>query len=107
MAVKRECDMEGIAWFAGTLGACPSRLARVWITGAPGDHALSAFRPAGRTSTIQHWQLRDLLHCPESDGELFCVHRNRTLCYDVNNDRVCPWPCVLLRPLLSHRAPKC
>ncbi|GAB4818511.1 hypothetical protein N2152v2_005557 [Parachlorella kessleri] len=60
MTAKRESDLDSLAWFGGTLG---------------------------RTSTIQHWQLRDLLHCPDKDGELFCVHRNRTLRYDVNNDR--------------------
>lgn len=44
--------------------------------------------PPGRTSTIQHWQLRDLLHCPDADTEVYCVHRHRTLRYDINNDRV-------------------
>lgn len=55
----------------------------------PQNHPpLLSARPAGRTSTIQHWQLRDLLHCPDADSELYCVHRNRTLRYDTHSDRV-------------------
>ncbi|EFN56612.1 hypothetical protein CHLNCDRAFT_144373 [Chlorella variabilis] len=38
-----------------------------------------------RGATIQHWQLRDLVHCPQRDEELFCVCRHRTLRHDLNN----------------------
>ena len=30
---------------------------------------------AGKRTTIQHWQLRDLVHCPRDDSELFTVRR--------------------------------
>ncbi|PSC76429.1 WD40 repeat [Micractinium conductrix] len=36
-----------------------------------------------RGATIQHWQLRDLVHCPQRDEELFCVYRHRTLRHDL------------------------
>ncbi|PRW50831.1 WD40 repeat isoform A [Chlorella sorokiniana] len=36
-----------------------------------------------RGATIQHWQLRDLVHCPSKDEELFCVYRHRTLRHDL------------------------
>lgn len=39
-----------------------------------------------RGATIQHWQLRDLVHCPERDEELYCVYRHRTLRHDLNNN---------------------
>ncbi|KAI7835493.1 hypothetical protein COHA_010610 [Chlorella ohadii] len=34
-------------------------------------------------ATIQHWQLRDLVHCPAKDNEVFCVYRHRTLRHDL------------------------
>lgn len=49
---------------------------------------LRALACAGRSNTIQHWQLRDLVHCPDKDEEIYCVHRHRTLRYDVRKDRV-------------------
>ncbi|KAL4441455.1 hypothetical protein ABPG77_001959 [Micractinium sp. CCAP 211/92] len=38
-----------------------------------------------RGATIQHWQLRDLVHCPEQDDELYCVHRHRTLRHNLSS----------------------
>lgn len=68
----------------------PRQEKRVGDEGALSSHSPFAppAPPAGRTSTIQHWQLRDLLHCPDADSELYCVHRNRTLRYDTHSDRV-------------------
>lgn len=39
---------------------------------------------ADRGATIQHWQLRDLVHCPDKDDELYCVHRHRTVRHDLS-----------------------
>jgi len=37
--------------------------------------------------TIQHWQLRDLVHCPSKAGEVFAVNRGRILQHDLANCR--------------------
>eukprot|EP00884_Botryococcus_braunii_P020416 jgi/Botrbrau1/7058/Bobra.0165s0081.1 len=39
-----------------------------------------------RSTTIQHWQLRDLITCKQPD-ELFCVHQHSTVLYNVRADR--------------------
>jgi WD40 repeat protein len=36
-----------------------------------------------RETTIQHWQLRDLIQCPYSADEVFSVHRNRVVRHDL------------------------
>lgn len=41
--------------------------------------------PADRGATIQHWQLRDLVHCPQRDDELYVVHKSRILGYDLRS----------------------
>ena len=38
-----------------------------------------------RPITIQHWQLRDLVHCPYRAGEVFAVHHKRVLRHDLIN----------------------
>lgn len=38
-----------------------------------------------RGATIQHWQLRDLVHCPQRDDELYVVHKSRILGYDLRS----------------------
>ena len=42
---------------------------------------LSATYP--KPTTIQHWQLRDLVHCPHAKGEVFSVHHSRVLRHDL------------------------
>ena len=37
--------------------------------------------------TIQHWQLRDLVHCPYRQGEVYAVNRRRILRHDFNTFR--------------------
>lgn len=49
---------------------------------------------ADRGATIQHWQLRDLVHCPSKDEELFCVYRHRSAARVIER-------CMLL--LIAHR----
>ena len=39
-------------------------------------------------TTIQHWQLRDLIHAHD-ERALFCVDQNRTLQYDTVTNTVC------------------
>lgn len=34
---------------------------------------------AGFQTTIQHWQLRDLVHCPERENELYFTNKHQTL----------------------------
>ncbi|KAK9806324.1 hypothetical protein WJX72_010353 [[Myrmecia] bisecta] len=40
-----------------------------------------------RRSTIQHWQLRDLISCGDKEDEVFCVHHNRTMRYNTSLQR--------------------
>eukprot|EP00887_Chlorella_sp_A99_P001147 scaffold14.g1147.t1 len=40
----------------------------------------------GKRTSIQHWQLRDLIHCPREDGELYAVFGNQTRRHDLDND---------------------
>ncbi len=49
---------------------------------------LSPCASADRPNTIQHWQLRDLIHCHEHDDIVYCVARRRTLKYDTKLKKV-------------------
>ncbi|KAL4549180.1 hypothetical protein Ndes2526B_g04220 [Nannochloris sp. 'desiccata'] len=40
-----------------------------------------------RRITIQHWQLRDLIHCPNRAGEIYAVNRRRILRHDLDSGR--------------------
>ncbi|KFM25621.1 Fructose-1,6-bisphosphatase, chloroplastic [Auxenochlorella protothecoides] len=46
---------------------------------APAGELCTPDRTIAFPSTIQHWQLRDLLHCPEREHELYCTNRHYTL----------------------------
>lgn len=35
-------------------------------------------RPADQANTVQHWQLRDLIHAPDDEDSLFYVHGSKT-----------------------------
>ena len=41
---------------------------------------------AARPTKIQHWQLRDLVHC-EDDEHVFCVSDRCTVLYDTRNNQ--------------------
>lgn len=64
---------------------------------------------AAQATTVQHWQLRDLVH---ADGEhgVFFVQSNRTMRYDTKSGIVSPAPCCpvgFLSPLSRavHQGP--
>jgi len=41
-------------------------------------------------STIQHWQLRDLLVCPNSRKEFICVNQNNVISYNTESKKASP-----------------
>ena len=44
----------------------------------------------GRCNTVQHWQLRDLIHVPEADHCLYYVHGGATWRLQTETDEVSP-----------------
>lgn len=74
---------------------------------------------AARPTKIQHWQLRDLVHC-EDDEHVFCVSDRCTVLYDTRNNQAGAsprgaWGCwklllvcyvypFVLTPCCHHRA---
>jgi hypothetical protein len=57
-----------------------------------GPHTCGLTQPApllaGRRTSIQHWQLRDLVHCPDKDSQVYCVHRHRVVDYSTDTCQV-------------------
>jgi hypothetical protein len=56
--------------------------------GAPPPAFVAHDRTLARPSSIAHWQLRDLVACPEVEGELYLVRHCATLRYDVASGKV-------------------
>lgn len=48
----------------------------------------SATTAADRPTTYQHWQLRDLVHCGEEPGEVYCTHESQLIKYDTLRNEV-------------------
>ena len=59
--------------------------------GAPPPAFVSHDLTLPRPSSIAHWQLRDLVACPDAEGELYLVRHCATLRYDVVGGKVRVW----------------
>jgi hypothetical protein len=44
---------------------------------------------ADRTTTIHHWQLRDLISAAENEHEFYCVDEQQVFTYNVKTKEVC------------------
>jgi hypothetical protein len=71
---------------------------------------LPVVQPADRTTTIHHWQLRDLISAADNEYEFFCVDEQQVFSYNVKNKEVRQTSSSTQPPWSEHmptRSPTC
>ena len=52
------------------------------------DYVQPVPKKHAQRSSIQHWQLRDLIACPQTRKEVYYVNQNNVFCYNTETKQV-------------------